>query len=96
MYNNKYPPAICGWFFIFGYNPTLYRLRTSASFIGLPAMQILLATHKWVLFKHCNLLRYWIFFNTLKSCDILYFFVFFKLFPALKKILCKLYLSHTS
>ncbi len=29
----------------------IYRLRTSASFIGLPALHLLLATHKWVCHK---------------------------------------------
>ena len=37
-----------GWFFSFGHSPTLYWLRTSAFKIGLPAMQRLFATHKWV------------------------------------------------
>lgn len=38
-----------GWYFIFGQSPKRYWQRTSASFIGLPAMQLLLITHKWVL-----------------------------------------------
>ncbi len=37
-----------GWYFIFGHSPTLYWLRTSALQIGLPAMQLLLATRKRV------------------------------------------------
>ena len=41
-------PPYNGGYFIFGHSPTLYWLRTSALFIGLPAMQLLLATHKWV------------------------------------------------
>ena len=35
-------------YFIFGHSPTLYWLGTSALFIGLLAMHLLLTTHKWV------------------------------------------------
>ena len=37
-----------GWFFLFGHSPKRNRQRTSASYVGLPAMQLLFTTHKWV------------------------------------------------
>ena len=40
-----------GWYFIFGHSREYHWLRTSALFIGLPAMQTLLATRKRVLPK---------------------------------------------
>ena len=44
---------------LFEHSPTLYWLRTSASFIGLPAMQFLLTTHKWVPWvKHTLLITF--------------------------------------
>ena len=41
-------PPWNGGFFIFGHSAKHYWLRTSAPYIGLPATQLLLATHKWV------------------------------------------------
>ena len=41
-------PPYNGGYFIFGHSPTLYWLGTSALFIGLPAMQLLLTTRKRV------------------------------------------------
>ena len=50
-----------GWYFIFGYNPNLYRLRINAPFIGLPATHPLLATLKRVLWiKHTQLIALFI------------------------------------
>ena len=40
-----------GWIFIFGHSPKRYWRRTSAFFIGLPAMQLLSATRKQVVIK---------------------------------------------
>ena len=37
-----------GWYFIFGHSTNRYWQRTSASFIGLPAMHLLLTTRKRV------------------------------------------------
>ena len=48
MPENESPPYN-GEYFIFGHSPTLYRRGTSDLFIGLPAMYLLLTTHKWVL-----------------------------------------------
>ena len=44
---NKNPPCKRGDF-IFGQSPKRYWQRTSAFQIGLPAMQLLFTTHKWV------------------------------------------------
>ena len=40
-----------GWFFIFGHSPNRYWRHTSVLFIGLPAMQLILATRKRVVIK---------------------------------------------
>lgn len=49
------------WYFIFGYNPNLYWLRTSAPKIGLSAMHWILATLKRVVWvKHAQLVAFFV------------------------------------
>lgn len=40
---------LSGWYFIFGHSPNGYWQCTSAFWVGLPAMQLLLTTHKYKL-----------------------------------------------
>ena len=43
-----------GWYFIFGHSPNTTGNAQVRLFLGLPAMQLLLTTHKWVPWvEHC-------------------------------------------
>ena len=43
-----------GWFFIFGQSPNITGNAQVRLFIGLPATQLLLVTHKWVIFSQAS------------------------------------------